>query len=73
MVLLPGMWKWAIELLNKAKENQDFMGSSLMVARCYWHLESLELAHEEFQKALESKEAPAYYLQICMDAVANKI
>jgi uncharacterized protein HemY len=45
--------------------------SPLLLGRCYWRLGRLNEAKQEFQQALQAHEAPADYLQQCLQAVSR--
>ena len=61
-------WPWAIELLEKARQ-QGATVSSLTLARCYWQTGNADKAAAEFRAAIARKEADEVYLQLCLDAV----
>ena len=65
-----GMWNWAIELLNQAKEYGQEV-SALTLARCHWKTQCPESAYEEFQRARMSNESPNQYLQLCLNALRS--
>ena len=66
-----GIWDWALSLLIDAKYN-GVDGSPLMFARCYWHTGKYDLAKSEMQKARKRREAPHYYLKLCLTALDAK-
>ena len=65
------MWTWAAEWLNKAIAQSGNI-QSLILARCYWQMAEHDKAFDEFQQALNNKEAPEYYIRLCMNAVKNR-
>jgi hypothetical protein len=62
---------WAINFLERARHTGADV-SNLTLARCYWRAGKLAEAHSEFQQALERKEAPDSYLELCMDALERQ-
>jgi WD40 repeat protein len=65
-----GKHDWAAEFLEQTR-NAGGEISSLTLGRCYWQLGKLEQARREFQLALERSEAPADYLKLCLEALAQ--
>ena len=65
-----GLDHWAIELLTRARE-QGAAVAPLTLARCYWNLDRLAEARQEFQAALEESEdkAERTYLGWCLAAI----
>jgi WD40 repeat protein len=59
---------WAVELLKRAKDAGADV-PALPLARSYWRLHQAEPALQEFRRAIERKEAPEYYLKLCINAV----
>jgi tetratricopeptide (TPR) repeat protein len=57
-----------VEFLEKARAGGADI-SPLELARCYWSMDRYDQARKEFQKALQRKEAPEYYLCLCIEAV----
>jgi len=45
--------------------------SPLLLGRCYWRLGRLKEARQEFRQALQANEAPAEYLQQCLQALSR--
>jgi WD40 repeat protein/tRNA A-37 threonylcarbamoyl transferase component Bud32 len=68
--LFRGVHNWAAEFLEKARKNGAAV-SSMELARCYWQLGRLDDAAREFRSAIERREAPAHYLEMCLAAVIN--
>ena len=69
---LHGRWDWAVEFLEQARAGKADV-SPLELARCYWSMDRCEQARQEFQKALDRKEAPEYYLHLCIDALDRQM
>ena len=63
---------WAAELFEKSRAAGAEI-SPLAMARCYWQLDKLPEARVEFRRAMEKKEAPEFYLRLCIDAVERQI
>ena len=63
-----GLWDWSAEFFERARKNGASV-SSLALGRCYWQTNDLDSARREFQRALEAKEAPESYLQLCLSAM----
>ena len=63
-----GIWDWAVEFLEKARKGGVTV-SSLTLARCYWELNRFDDARREFDRALETGEAPEPYLRLCLEVV----
>jgi hypothetical protein len=63
-----GVYGWGTDLLENARAAGADV-SSLVLARCYWQLDRGEEAVREFRRALERREAPADYLNLCIRAV----
>jgi len=61
----------AIEDLEKARSVGAAV-SPLALARCYWKVGKLADAAREFQHAIDRKEAPAEYLNLCRVAIARE-
>lgn len=57
----------AVELLQQAVQ-LDAGQPRLTLARSLWRLGRLAEAREEFRRALETNEAPKYYLDLCLQA-----
>jgi len=68
MVRVPRVHDWAIDMLSQARANGADV-SPLTLARCYWQMDRTSDAATEFRNALTRKEAPAEYLNLCLDAV----
>jgi tetratricopeptide (TPR) repeat protein len=64
-----GLHAWAVNFLERARAAGGDV-SSLELARAYWHLGRAEQAQRELQRALEQKEAPVEYVDLCLRAVA---
>lgn len=58
----------AVEMLEAARTNGAAV-SSLMLARCYWKLDRLAQAQQEFEVARQKQEAPAAYIDLCLRAI----
>jgi tetratricopeptide (TPR) repeat protein len=65
-----GVPEWGADLLERARKTGETV-SSLMLACCYWRMNDLASARREFQRALDRKEAPASYLNLCLSAVTR--
>ena len=59
---------WGSSLLMEARTKGADV-SSLVLARCFWSGGNFGEARREFARALEDREAPEYYLQLCIEAV----
>lgn len=66
-----GVWDWAVEFLEKARSG-GIKVSQLELGRCYWQKGNLAAAEREFKLALEQKEAPEYYLKLCIQAIERE-
>ena len=53
----------------KAARTNGAAVSSLMLARCYWKLDRLAQAQQEFEVARQKQEAPAAYIDLCLRAI----
>jgi len=65
-----GLWDWAIEYLEKARQGGAAV-SSLTLADCYWELGRLDDAKREFHRGLEAGGATDEYLKLCFTAAAT--
>jgi WD40 repeat protein len=65
-----GVDDWAVEFYEKARSTGAAF-SHLDLARCYWKLNRLPTAREEFRQALAHHEASEDYLKLCLQAVAD--
>jgi len=58
------LWTWSAELFEEVRRaGGEF--PSLPLAQAYWSLGRYDDAWQEFQRAIERQEAPAYYLRMC--------
>jgi WD40 repeat protein/class 3 adenylate cyclase len=64
------IWEWAAEFYERAKENGKDI-SHLKLAECYREMGELDKARDEYEKALRKKEAPEYYLKLCLSSIAE--
>jgi WD40 repeat protein len=65
------LWDWASELYEQARANGAEV-SSLSLARCFWQGRHLEQARTEMKRAANRKEAPGYYLELCLRAISRE-
>jgi WD40 repeat protein/tRNA A-37 threonylcarbamoyl transferase component Bud32 len=65
------LWDWASELYEQARTNGADV-SSLSLAWCYWQGRHFEQARNEMIRAASRKEAPDYYLELCLRAVSRE-
>jgi WD40 repeat protein len=65
-----GIDDWAVELLERARDVGAEV-KSLDLARSYWKLGKPDRAADEFRNALDRREAPPDYLNLCLQAVLN--
>jgi hypothetical protein len=61
-----GLWDWACDFLERARAGGARGVSALTLGRCYWQRGDPGAARREFRRALEEKEAPAPYLELCL-------
>lgn len=66
-----GLPDWGAELLERARANGATV-EALALARCYWERGNVQSTIREFKRALEQKEAPEYYLRLCLEAVDSQ-
>src|ERR1039458_9534189 len=60
----------AIDCLEKSRSFGADV-STLTLARCYWEVGKLPESAKEFRHAIERKEAPEFYLKLCLHAVQS--
>ena len=65
-----GMWDWGAELLERARAAGGEV-PAVTLARCYWQTGDVAKARREFERAMERKEAPDLYLNLCIEALAD--
>jgi WD40 repeat protein len=65
------LWDWAGELYEQARANGADV-SSLSLARCFWQGRHFEQARNEMKRAANRKEAPGYYLELCLRAISRE-
>jgi WD40 repeat protein len=63
-----GVDAWAVELLEQARSGGATV-SPLTLARCYWKRGSLGKARKELYRALQQKEKPVDYLNLCIATI----
>jgi len=69
--VLHGQWAWALEMFVQARAHGAAI-PDLTLARCYWQTGDLKAAEQAFTAAINAKEAPEHYLQLCLAAVKNE-
>ncbi len=67
-----GLWDWACQLFEQARADGADV-PSLPLARCYWLGKHLEQARHEIHRAASQKEAPDYYLQLCLQVISRQM
>jgi hypothetical protein len=65
-----GLWDWGAELLQAARGSGAKV-PALDLARCLWKTGQTEAARQEFNEAMRQREAPDYYLKLCLNALSN--
>lgn len=65
-----GVYEWAVEFLERARAGGVDV-ASLDLARCNWRLGRRVAAAREFRLAIERREAPRDYLELCLQAVED--
>lgn len=62
------LWSWSVELYEELNLEGE-KTKHLDLARGYWMLGKYDNARKEYKEALAAGEAPAFYLDICLDTI----
>jgi WD40 repeat protein/serine/threonine protein kinase len=65
---LRGIHNWGAELLESARSGGADV-SSLSLARCHWAAGDIAAAKRELRSALARREAPEFYLNLCLNGL----